>query len=522
MNLTKFNSLPLRTKLLLPLVSTMLGVVIVGSALLTLTRASTQEAEAMEIDRLMASSELEMVKMSESLRGYLLYPSNTAEYDRKKAADEAYGANAEKLGKLLAGLPQAQALNNEMAEYDENDLDKVETQVAEMVKNGDKGAVEFYEKTYIPARAHQNENFTKLRKMIHDHTEDLIAESATERRNKAFLALGLLIATAAGSGFFTWYLSSRASTEMELANSQVHQVTFEIHQSVQSLTNTSKSLTEASSTQAAAAQETAASMSEISAMAKKSAESAMMSKRDVDHSRNIAERGKGSVDEMVKSINDIRTSNEQIAAAIHDSNKRISDIVLVIQEIGNKTKVINDIVFQTKLLSFNASVEAARAGEHGKGFAVVAEEVGNLAQLSGNASKEISSLLGESVNKVEQIVATTTSTVSGLMATSKSKIDSGLTIAIECQKALSELSDISSKVADSVRSIASASDEQANGIAEITKAINQINDATQIATKAADECSDAATDLGSKSETLKTAADQLSATLGKDHHEMVA
>ncbi|MBC7465119.1 MAG: hypothetical protein H7256_03945 [Bdellovibrio sp.] len=49
------------------------------------------------------------------------------------------------------------------------------------------------------------------------------------------------------------------------------------------------------------------------------------------------------------------------------------------EEIGNKTKVINDIVFQTKLLSFNASVEAARAGEHGKGFAVVAEEVGKLA-----------------------------------------------------------------------------------------------------------------------------------------------
>jgi methyl-accepting chemotaxis protein len=75
---------------------------------------------------------------------------------------------------------------------------------------------------------------------------------------------------------------------------------------------------------------------------------------------------------------------------INYSNEQMSEIVKVIQEIETKTKVINDIVFQTKLLSFNASVEAARAGEQGKGFAVVAEEVGNLAQMSGNAAKEIS------------------------------------------------------------------------------------------------------------------------------------
>ena len=65
----------------------------------------------------------------------------------------------------------------------------------------------------------------------------------------------------------------------------------------------------------------------------------------------------------------------------------------IIQEIEDKTKAIDEIVFQTKLLSFNASVEAERAGEHGRGFSVVAQEVGNLAQLSGKSAAEINEIL---------------------------------------------------------------------------------------------------------------------------------
>ena len=77
------------------------------------------------------------------------------------------------------------------------------------------------------------------------------------------------------------------------------------------------------------------------------------------------------------------------------------------------------IVFQTKLLSFNASVEAARAGEYGKGFSVVAEEVGNLAQMSGIAAKDISALLQSSVKKVEQIATESKTKIDRLVQNSK-------------------------------------------------------------------------------------------------------
>src|SRR5690606_27092464 len=87
----------------------------------------------------------------------------------------------------------------------------------------------------------------------------------------------------------------------------------------------------------------------------------------------------------------------------------------------------------------NASVEAARAGEHGKGFAVVAEEVGNLAQMSGNAAKEIGSLLEQSVHKVNEIVNETRTNVDRLMVEGKSTVERGMQVAQQCGSVLDEI-----------------------------------------------------------------------------------
>lgn len=124
---------------------------------------------------------------------------------------------------------------------------------------------------------------------------------------------------------------------------------------------------------------------------------------------------------MITAIEDIHKSNQNMMMSVEKSNANIEEIIQVIHEISNKTKVINEIVFQTKLLSFNASVEAARAGEQGKGFSVVAEEIGSLAAMSGNAAQEISAMLTESTTKVEKIVNTTKSEVGALMIEGKRK-----------------------------------------------------------------------------------------------------
>ncbi len=191
-----------------------------------------------------------------------------------------------------------------------------------------------------------------------------------------------------------------------------------------------------------------------------------------------ANHGKTVVLEVVNAMNEIKNSNEEVLDSTSEGNKKISEIVTVINMISEKTKVINDIVFQTKLLSFNASVEAARAGEHGKGFAVVAEEVGNLAQMSGKAAQEISDILDESVSRVENIVKDNQSSIESIMIKSKQKIDEGINVTGECTKALEDIVQDVKVVSNMANEISSATKEQDSGVTNISEAMNQLQDIT--------------------------------------------
>jgi len=185
-------------------------------------------------------------------------------------------------------------------------------------------------------------------------------------------------------------------------------------------------------------------------------------------------------------MNDINGTNNNISDEMKDLSEKMVEIISVIEEIGTKTSVINDIVFQTKLLSFNASVEAARAGEHGKGFAVVAEEVGNLATASGKAATEISSMLHDSVNKVQEIVNTSKDKIARVTEEGTSKIEFGQSIASQCGEQLNLILENVNSVHGTISEVRLASNEQATGIREVSKAMQMLdqvsNDTQQIST----------------------------------------
>ena len=261
----------------------------------------------------------------------------------------------------------------------------------------------------------------------------------------------------------------------------------EVSKSSNELSGGSNMLSEASVEQAASLQETVASIDEISSMVQRNADAASTASKVSVASKEVTMKGIKAVEEMILSIEDIAKSNDEI-----------NNIVKVITEIGEKTKVINDIVFQTRLLSFNASVEAARAGEHGRGFAVVAEEVGNLAAMSGKASNEISDMITDSIKQVAIVVEGT-----------KQKVSHGEKQAQECGRTLEEIKTNVSDVNDIVREIATASSEQAAGVREVTVAMQQLDQTTNQNTTIAQQTSNMASSLNTQAQRLTTFANDL-------------
>lgn len=340
--------------------------------------------------------------------------------------------------------------------------------------------------------------------------EDEIFQATHVAERNFFLVL--IMCSFVSMGVAVWFgiLTSKSingvTTTLASNSSQVSEASEKI---AASATQLSESATE----QAAALQETVAAVDEISAMVEKNAEAANRSKEVSQQSREAAEKGRLTVESMMSAIADIDHSNDEISQQMESSNRQLSEITKLISDIGTKTKVINEIVFQTKLLSFNASVEAARAGEYGKGFAVVAEEVGNLAQMSGNAAKEISTLLEESTRKVETIVGDTKARVERLMNSSKEKVRQGTQTAKDCHEALDEILVNVQSVDSLVSEIAVASTEQSTGIREISKAVGQMEQVTQQNTAVAQSSSVAAEQLKNQSSTLRSIVDDLVAVV---------
>ena len=245
------------------------------------------------------------------------------------------------------------------------------------------------------------------------------------------------------------------------------------------INESSSSLSSVSAEQASAIQETASSVNEITAMVSKNSESATNSQAKSEENATAAQQGKETVYNVIKAMNSLSESTKDMSTQFNQTSEELQDVVNIINQIGDKAKVINDIVFQTKLLSFNASVEAARAGEHGKGFAVVAEEVGNLANMSGKSAEEIRLILDESINKVQSLVTNNRREIDTLVSSNTERVNHGVETAKECEIALNTIISNIDNINASIAEIAHASKEQDSGVREISLAINEFNNNNQ-------------------------------------------
>lgn len=318
------------------------------------------------------------------------------------------------------------------------------------------------------------------------------------------IAIGFICSIALGV-----FISALVNNQLSKAINELKTSTPQLNDSATQMSSLSNELSSCATEQAAAVQETASSLEEISAMIKRISENAENAKSSSSDSLKSVKEGQVAVNNMLEAMQNISQNNESFNQFINKNNQELNEMVKVITNISDKTKVINDIVFQTKLLSFNASVEAARAGEQGKGFAVVAEEVGNLAVMSGTAANEIKGLLDESITKVNRIVTNTKSEVEKLMNEGREKIQTGISRAEECSNSLSQINKNVESVETLVSEVADASSEQSKGIEEVTKAMGQIDEVTSQNTIASQKVSVAASQTLGLSEDIKNIATTL-------------
>jgi methyl-accepting chemotaxis protein len=254
----------------------------------------------------------------------------------------------------------------------------------------------------------------------------------------------------------------------------------EVNISAQNMSVYAENLAQSATQQAAAVQESVASMTEMSSMIAQTSDSSIESLTNV---RRMAERTQDGNRIMER----LASSTE----AINQANTQLREMVDIIAEISGKTSVINDIVFKTQLLSFNASIEAARAGQHGRGFAVVAEEFGSLAEISGKAAKEIQSLLETSKKHVHEIVETT-----------HERVSDGLSVSKEALAIFDEISQDTKLITKQIQRISEATREQTIGVHQTSTAMSEMDQAAQQNSLLAGEALRSASGLSEQSRKL--------------------
>jgi len=202
------------------------------------------------------------------------------------------------------------------------------------------------------------------------------------------------------------------------------------------LTSSSKNLAKSSNQQAASLEETAASVEEITSAIHKSSENVTVMSKLSDEVNLYAHKGEELAAKTSKSMDEI---NEKVTA------------------INESISIIDQIAFQTNILSLNAAVEAATAGEAGKGFAVVAQEVRNLASRSADAANEIKTLV-QSANDTTQ---------------------NGKVIADDMISGYTNLNQKITETKEMITKVLVASKEQESGMSQINNVINELDKVTQ-------------------------------------------
>ncbi len=246
----------------------------------------------------------------------------------------------------------------------------------------------------------------------------------------------LAVAGSMRQGDLTHRIEVRGLDEISHMSARMNLVNDNLREMIGEIALASQSVAASASQQAAALQETSASLEELTAMASQNSAHANQANQLMTAAIGQAQNAGRSMDRLSQAIQ-----------RITDASSKIANIVGTIDEIA----------FQTNLLALNAAVEAARAGEAGAGFAVVADEVRSLAIRAAEAARETADLVDGTVKTIQD----------------------GNALVGNTAQAFSEVVANANKVAAFMNEIASASQEQTDGIRQINVSVTEMDRGTQ-------------------------------------------
>ncbi len=227
-----------------------------------------------------------------------------------------------------------------------------------------------------------------------------------------------------------------------------------------------QSLAEGASEQAASIEETSSSLEEMASMTKRNADNSNQANRLMNDTKETVALASVSMEKLTHSMGEISRASD-------DTSKII--------------KTIDEIAFQTNLLALNAAVEAARAGEAGAGFAVVADEVRNLAMRAAEAARNTADLIEGTVRRVKEGAE--------LLAETNGEFNK---VAAEVEKS-----------GELIGEISAASQEQAQGIGQVNKAVCEIDRVVQQNAANAEESASASEEMNAQAHQMKDFVAQL-------------